>query len=58
MKQKLITSRQIADRFGVAMITVQKWHKRGLIKAVETINGRHRFLAEDVEKLIKPAKNG
>jgi excisionase family DNA binding protein len=50
---ELLTSAEVAERFGVDRRTVVLWAKRGRLRALRTPGGQHRFRAEEVEKLLE-----
>lgn len=47
-----ITTRQVADRFGVNIATVRRWVNSGIVTPdVTTPGGHHRFTEANVEAL-------
>jgi excisionase family DNA binding protein len=49
-----ITTRQVADRFGVNIATVRRWVNAGLVMPdVTTPGGHHRFSEENVAALVE-----
>lgn len=47
-----ITTRQVADRFGVNIATVRRWVNAGIVTPeVTTPGGHHRFSQANVEAL-------
>jgi DNA-binding transcriptional MerR regulator len=47
-----ITTRQVADRFGVNIATVRRWVNAGIVTPdVTTPGGHHRFTEANVEAL-------
>lgn len=47
-----ITTRQVADRFGVNIATVRRWVNAGIVTPdVTTPGGHHRFTEANVESL-------
>lgn len=54
MTDKLLTKKEVAEKFGVTTRTVNRWRNRGLLKAV--VVGRVvRFRPDDVEAVIHRA---
>ena len=53
----LLTSAEVAERFGVDRRTVVLWAKRGRLRALRTPGGQHRFIAADIEDLLN-SSNG
>jgi DNA-binding transcriptional MerR regulator len=48
-----ITTRQVADRFGVNIATVRRWVNAGIVTPdVTTPGGHHRFTEANVEALV------
>ncbi len=48
----LVTSREVADRFGVTVETVQSWVRRGRIPHIRPSRRIVRFNMVDVERAI------
>ncbi len=48
----LVTSQDIADRFGVTVETVQSWVRRGRVPYIRPSRRVVRFRMEDVERSI------
>ena len=47
-----ITTREVADRFGVNIATVRRWVNAGIVKPdITTPGGHHRFTEETVAAL-------
>lgn len=46
---KLSTRKEIAEHFRVTPETVYRWQKKGKIKPHETINGRPRYILENID---------
>jgi excisionase family DNA binding protein len=53
----LLTSAEVAERFGVDRRTVVLWAKRGRLRALRTPGGQHRFRAGEIEDLLN-SSNG
>lgn len=53
----LLTSAEVAERFGVDRRTVVLWAKRGRLRALRTPGGQHRFRAAEIEDLLN-SNNG
>jgi excisionase family DNA binding protein len=53
----LLTSAEVAERFGVDRRTVVLWAKRGRLRALRTPGGQHRFRAAEIEDLLN-SSNG
>lgn len=52
----LLTTKEIAERFGVETRTVQRWVERGWLRAVQKLpgpNGTLLYLPADVEKFAR-----
>ncbi len=48
-----ITTREVADRFGVNIATVRRWVNAGIVKPdITTPGGHHRFTEANVESLV------
>lgn len=54
---RALTSRQVAERFGVGVQTVRRWTKAGRLVAVDTAHGR-RYRLDDVERALADADDG
>ena len=54
---ELLTSAEVAERFGVDQRTAVLWAKRGRLRALRTPGGQHRFRAAEIESLLK-SNNG
>lgn len=53
----LLTSSQVAERFGVSRHTVSGWVRTGrLIPTITTLGGQARFRWSDVEKQMRQAE--
>jgi excisionase family DNA binding protein len=48
----LLTSAEVADRWGVTSATVTRWARNGNLASVRTPGGRLRFRRSDVEKFL------
>ena len=55
---ELLTSAEVAERFGVDRRTVVLWAKRGQLKATRTPGGQHRFRAGEVRRLLEAGSGG
>lgn len=51
-----LTRYQAAERLHTNVRTVDRWVERGWLTRYETPSGRARFMAEDVEALLKPRR--
>ena len=50
---RLLTRSQVAGRFGVSVVTIDRWTKRGILRPVELFDLRRvLFSADDVDRLI------
>lgn len=49
---KMLTSQEVADRFGVAIGTVRRWAHDGDLPAHRTLGGHLRFDSNDVAELL------
>jgi excisionase family DNA binding protein len=49
---ELLTSAEVAERFGVDRRTAVVWAKRGRLRAFRTPGGQHRFRAAEIENLL------
>ena len=54
---ELLTSAEVAERFGVDRRTAVLWAKRGRLRALRTPGGQHRFRAAEIESLLN-SNNG
>jgi excisionase family DNA binding protein len=53
-QDKLLTKKEVADKFGITTRTLNRWRNRGVIKAV--VVGRVvRFRPDDVQAVIHRA---
>jgi hypothetical protein len=53
--EPLYTRRQVADLFGVTIVTVGRWHEKGQIPQsaiIRTIGGHYRYRAAYVDGLL------
>ncbi len=58
MTQRLLTARELADRFGVHAETVLRWHRRGQLPGVHLPGGAVRFQEEAVERWLASRASG
>jgi excisionase family DNA binding protein len=54
----LLTSAEVARRFGVDVKTVSRWANAGKLPYFRTLGGHHRFRLADVEQLLAERKGG
>ena len=55
MSEKLYTQKEIADIFGVTLVTVNKWVKTGKVKVVYLpTSSRPRITQEELDRLRTP----
>jgi excisionase family DNA binding protein len=47
-----LTSRQVADLFGVTAHTVGRWAEDGVLRSFKTPGGQRRFRQEDVDAFL------
>lgn len=53
----MLTTRQVAQFFGVHVSTVRRWSKKGILKAYRiSSRGDRRFRQEDVDAFLKERK--
>ena len=50
---KFMTRREVADLFGVSLVSVDKWKKHGILPTPIKQSGRTYFLRKDIEKMIE-----
>ena len=50
---KLLNTKQVANHFGVSVMTVTRWVKSNKIKSVRTPGGRYRFTVEEINRVCK-----
>lgn len=50
--EELLTSGEVARRFGVKVSTVTRWANSGRIPALSTVGGHKRFRRSDVDRLL------
>lgn len=53
-----LTTREVADMFGVDRKTVTRWVIAGRIATVRTPGGHHRFPAAQIKALLTPSTIG
>jgi excisionase family DNA binding protein len=51
-RHQLLTTRQVARRFGVDRSTVNRWVKQGRIPAINTPGGQCRYRQADIEQAL------
>ncbi len=51
---ELLTPAEVAKMFRVDPKTVTRWAAAGKLRAIKTLGGHRRFVAEDVYKLLQP----
>jgi excisionase family DNA binding protein len=49
---KLLTARQLAESFGLHVITIYKWAARGRIPSIKLSNGALRFHPEHIQAFL------
>lgn len=49
---RILTTKQVAERFGVHPATVVSWANGGQLAHFRTPGGHRRFRVEDVERLL------
>ncbi len=49
---KLLTARQVADSFGLHVITIYKWAGQGRIPSIKLSNGSLRFHPEHIQAFL------
>jgi excisionase family DNA binding protein len=52
--ERPLTPGQVADLFGVTVVTVAEWADTGKLPCFRTPGGQRRFRREDVEALLHP----
>lgn len=50
--ERMLTPRQVADRFAVDPKTVTRWAKAGKLPCIRTLGGHRRFRESVIEALI------
>ena len=50
---KFMTRQEVADLFGVSLVSVDKWKKHGILPTPIKQSGRTYFLRMDIDKMIK-----
>jgi DNA-binding transcriptional MerR regulator len=50
---ELLTNGEVARKFNVVSQTVTRWANSGLLLAVQTRGGQHRFFAIEVEAILR-----
>jgi predicted DNA-binding transcriptional regulator AlpA len=50
---KFMTRREVADLFGVSLVSVDKWKKHGILPPPIKQSGRTYFLRKDIDKMIE-----
>ncbi len=56
--ERLLTPRQVADRFAVDPKTVTRWAKNGKLPNITTIGGHRRFRESIIDALCKERVEG
>ena len=57
MNEKLLRTKEVADKFGVALRTVNRWDKAGLIHSI-SIGGKLKFYKEsEIKNLLNGNSN-
>ena len=51
---KLLRVGEVAERFGVTVVTVRTWERQGKLQAIRTPGNQRRFLASDILALLTP----
>jgi len=50
---RFLTRREVARLFGVSGSTVTRWARTGLLRAVRTPGGHHRFRADEMYRVVE-----
>ena len=51
---KLLRVGEVAERFGVTVVTVRTWERQGKLKAIRTPGNQRKFLKDDIDALLTP----
>lgn len=51
--EKLLTPREVAQRFGVNTKTLARWAQAGKISSVRTLGGHRRYRPSEIRALIE-----
>lgn len=51
-KSKLLTPKEVADFFGVSIVTLIAWRKKGIIDAIK-IKRKVFFTQEEIDRVLK-----
>ncbi len=57
-ERSYLTRAEVSRLFGVSASTVTRWARLGLLKAVRTPGGHHRFPAEETRRAFAQAGAG
>ena len=52
MEQKLLTTKNLKDMYGISRLTLINWEKQGLLQPIRTPGNQRRYRKEDIEKLL------
>lgn len=52
----VLTPAEVAELFAVDPKTVTRWAKNGRLTSFKTLGGHHRFLADEVYRLIEEGR--
>jgi predicted site-specific integrase-resolvase len=53
MESELLTRKEAAKMLKVKPDTLRQWDRSGITQAYGTVNGRPRYRAEDIAKVLK-----
>lgn len=56
MEEKMITTTEVAEMFGVSGQTVRRWINDGKLDAIKTPGGKLRVRASNAEKLLNQSQ--
>jgi len=48
----LLSASQVKFRYGISRMTLYRWERRGLLRALRTPGGKKRWRSEDIERLL------
>lgn len=51
--EKLLTPREVADRFGVNTKTLARWAKAGKVSSIRTLGGHRRYRPSEIRALLE-----
>ncbi|MEG9193951.1 MAG: helix-turn-helix domain-containing protein [Candidatus Methanoglobus sp.] len=58
MPEKLYTTGEVAEIFGVSYAAVKKWAYSGKIKYIKTPDGKYRYPESEIKRLLGEAPKG